>query len=188
MKKFYKFENDQIFYHETWFNRSRNMITIHSGKVGEMGETQDYGSSTPINDNTDHEIAKFFHDFELQCHDDGYFALTSDQTHMVVIQFPLTTKDGEKQDLWFKDRVCERLNEHLGWRGLGNVDGFDIGMYQMNVFCFVCNATLAIQHIQQCLKESALNIRPFTIATRKLTEQNLVQKFSTEPTIIFQPL
>jgi hypothetical protein len=62
-----------------------------------------------------------------------------------------TVKDHDR-----RVRVEERMNECLGWSGLGHCDGGDIGSGQMNVFCYVVDAAIAEKVIVNDLKKHAL--------------------------------
>jgi len=47
-----------------------------------------------------------------------------------------------------------RLNETLGWTGLGHYDGFEIGSGAMECFCFVVDAQIGAQVISDDLQST----------------------------------
>lgn len=63
---------------------------------------------------------------------------------------------GTPEDLDGGQEVEGLMNECLGWLGLGNCDGCDIGSGTMNIFCFVVDSTVAIPHMVGELKAKSL--------------------------------
>jgi hypothetical protein len=93
---------------------------------------------------------------------------------------------GNKRDLWLKDKVQEYLNNHLGWAGLGDVDGFDMGQKKLNIFCRVVDEERAVSSIKTCLKEYRLDLNQARIATKKVGDEDYTLKFSHKKVLAFE--
>ncbi|RAW18507.1 hypothetical protein DC345_03970 [Paenibacillus taichungensis] len=94
---------------------------------------------------------------------------------MLLVQYPMKSMAGNKRDLWLKDKASETLTSELGWKGLGFVDGHDMGktanpvaQYALNIYCFVVDEKLGIQTIKRVLRETRLDHTRIKIASRKL--------------------
>lgn len=59
---------------------------------------------------------------------------------------------GSKEDVEKRHRLEDRMNETLGWTGLGNCDGGSIGSGTMEVCCFVVDFEIAKKVIEKDLK------------------------------------
>jgi hypothetical protein len=71
----------------------------------------------------------------------------------VVIQYRVKGM-GSAKDLGKADVIENLMNECLGWTGLGNCDGQDIGSGTLNVFCDVVDGALAESVVINCLHEN----------------------------------
>jgi len=166
MKKLYK-EDDQgnLLYAEYWINPEKQVI-IHTGKVGKEGVTEE------LEFDSEETSLKYFLDrFEPK----GYQAFSKDDKTYLVVQFPMKSLKGNKRDHWLKEKVMEYLNEELGWRGLGHVDGFDMGeminlpkSYALNIFSEVVDEEKGIAAIKRCLRTYRLDYTRIKIASRPL--------------------
>ncbi|NQX38798.1 hypothetical protein HQN84_08050 [Pedobacter steynii] len=173
MKKYYKIDNKgQQLYKETWFDKKKNVAIVHYGKVGYRGKTEEIPLDE-VKTNND-----FLANFCKDCKADGYYEIPQDKHAWVVVQFPLKSELGNKRDLWLKDKVQEYLKNHLGWNGLGDVDGFDMGQKKLNIFCQVVDDERAVSSIKTCLKEYHLDLNQARIATKKIGEKEYTLKFS----------
>lgn len=173
MIKYYKTDDkEQLLYKETWFDKLKKVAIVHYGKVGFKGKIEEISIATEkVNDD-------FVINFCKECENDGYYQIEEDNYHWVVVQFPLKSELGNKRDLWLKDKVQEYLKDHLGWYGLGDVDGFDMGKKKLNIFCKVVDDERAVSSIKTCLKEYRLDLNQARIATKKVGEINYSLKFS----------
>lgn len=171
----YKFNaKGQHLYREAWYDEARGVVVTHSGQVGFRGKTEEVAL-----DREEWETCKAA--FEERCASEGYSRLVANQLHRVVVQYPMKSAQGNKRDLWLKDKVQQYLTDHLGWYGLGYVDGFDIGEKRLNIYCTVVNADRAVASIKSCLKYSRLDFRRARIAVRKPGDERYVQKWPPEP-------
>ncbi len=173
MIKYYKTDDkEQLLYKETWFDEKRKVAVVHYGKVGFKGKVEEIPIETKkANDD-------FVHNFCKDCESQGYAQIDEDHHHWVVVQFPLKSELGNKRDLWLKDKVQEYLKDHLGWNGVGDVDGFDMGQKKLNIFCKVVDSEKAVSSIKTCLKEYRLDLNQARIATKKVGEINYTLQFS----------
>ncbi|WP_310136445.1 hypothetical protein [Paenibacillus amylolyticus] len=100
---------------------------------------------------------------------------------------------GSKRDLLLKDKVMEVLTSELGWRGLGFVDGFDMGktsntviQYALNIYCHVVDEKLGIQAVKRVLRESRLDYTQVKIASRAMNcDTAYVLQYSAKKDSVF---
>jgi hypothetical protein len=59
---------------------------------------------------------------------------------------------GTEDDLNKRNRLMERMDETLGWTGLGNCDGGSIGSNTMEICAYVADFEIAEKTIQEDLK------------------------------------
>ncbi|GGF23317.1 hypothetical protein [Flavobacterium limi] len=173
MIKYYKTDDkEQLLYKETWFDEKNKKAIVHYGKVGYKGKVEEI----PIEMQTAND--EFINIFCKECSNNGYYQIDDDNHHWVVIQYSLKSEFGNKRDLWLKEKVQEYLKNHLGWTGLGNVDGFDMGQRKLNIYCKVVDDERAVSSIKTCLKEYRLDLNKAKIAIKKAGEENYNLKFS----------
>ncbi|WP_270087309.1 hypothetical protein [Sphingobacterium sp. SYP-B4668] len=152
---------NQLIYREIWFDESKSCCFVHHGKVGYQGKIE----SVKLNHFS--ELESLFHDFENRALAEDYAHFPVEKLVSVVVQYPLKSAMGSKRDLWLKEKASEYLNQHLGWYGLGEVDGHDIGNKKLNIFCNVVDEDKAISSIKSCLKTYRLDLGQALIASRK---------------------
>ncbi len=134
MLKLYRFSGDRKEYWETWANQDGSH-TIHWGELGTRGQTREIPSSTRnaetlIQKEIDELVAQGFHPVD----DDDHVAL--------LIEYDVDGM-GTPEDLERRHRLEDRMNETLGWTGLGACDGGSIGSGTMEVCNFVVDFELA---------------------------------------------
>lgn len=146
MIKFYKTVNNKLHYWETWDNDNQS-ATVHWGVVGQTGKDKTVRSGffksyhKKIQEEIDKRITENYTDFE-----------NMDVVYMEVVY--QIEGMGTNQDLEKRHALENRLNELLGWTGLGHVDGGSIGSGTMEVGCEVVDFETAYQVIQEDLKDS----------------------------------
>lgn len=142
MLKLYKIIDGVWYYWETW-DQDENTGIVHWGKVGQNGETEYYQSTAFSN----------FHDRIQEIVNrkisDGYSEL--EDYDSLEIEYNVSGF-GSEADLEKRHRLEEKLNEVLGWKGLGHVDGGSMGSGTMEVGCEVVNFELAKQVVASELK------------------------------------
>lgn len=135
MKKLYKKLDDGWHYAEAWV-RERT-CTLHWGKVGEQGESTE--TKTGMFSSAEKTIEKSLSEWRAK----GYEELSEQDQHILVVTHQIEGEWGQEGDLEQRHMNEETLNECLGWTGNGHVDGGDIGMGEMSVFCIVVDPQAA---------------------------------------------
>src|SRR6185503_6303527 len=121
--------------------------TVHWGMLGERGESKVIQKSffrkpeKEIQAEIDGLIA------------DGYRPIEEDEEKRLLIEFVVDGM-GDSKDLEKRHRLEDRMNETLGWTGLGNCDGGSMGSGTMEVCCFVVDYGIAKKTIEADLKDT----------------------------------
>jgi hypothetical protein len=172
MIKLYKREDNCILYAECWVHK--NVATIHLGTVGDTGQSQKIACD-------DETI--FMYTFQRKYAMQSYTQWPEEQNHWVVLQWPMKTLLGSAYNRGMRDKATAILNELLGWRGLGLVDGFDMGRtfnpkeeFALNIFCVVVDSEIAIKCIVDSLP-TQLNCSRLKIASRTNSEDIYTLKY-----------
>lgn len=143
MLKLYRFTPEKKEYWETWDN-GNGSHTIHWGILGTRGKsrtikpTASTTAETTIQKKIDGVVAKGFQPIEPGAH----FTL--------LIEYAIEGM-GSGQDIDKRHSLEDRMNETLGWTGLGACDGGSIGSGTMEVCNFVVDFDLAKAVIEQDL-------------------------------------
>jgi len=135
MWKLYKNINEELHYWETWNNDAHTAI-IHWGKVGQTGDQKEVqnGLSTGMRTIVQKEMDEMIKA--------GYAEIEDSQLAFLQIEYTIDGF-GSTADLEKRHRLEDRLNETLGWTGLGHVDGGSIGSGTMEVSCMVVDFEMA---------------------------------------------
>ncbi len=143
MQKLYRFRDAKKEYWETWENGDGSH-TIHWGELGSRGESQVVRSSffLKAEKTLRKEITARF--------EQGFHAIDFDEHHTLIMEYPVAGM-GDARDLEKRHRLEERLNETLGWTGLGSCDGGSIGSGTMEVCMYVVDSDLAKTVIERDL-------------------------------------
>jgi hypothetical protein len=145
MIKLYKNISEKLHYWEAWIEEGNKCVVEHWGVVGERGEF--------IN----HPLPKKYKEAELlrfilaKALDDSYEPFDDDDLETLVVEY-LLDGFGTSTDLDKRNRLDDRLNETLGWTGVGHVDGGSIGSGSMELACCVVNFEIAKKVIEDDLK------------------------------------
>lgn len=146
MLKLYKTVNGQLHYWETW-EENRRTATIHWGIVGEEGEQKEVSSGFF---SSVHKSVQKLIDQKLE---EGYTAFEEEQLATLEIVYTIDGF-GNEADLDKRYLLEEKLNQILGWTGLGEVDGGSIGSGTMEVACLVVDVEIAKKVIQKELQNT----------------------------------
>ncbi len=136
MNKIYLRIDGVLHYHEAWVADS--LVVEHWGVVGERGETAEHKRATRAKAKEAQAVA----DTLKPALDKGY-ALIADEDHAVLLIEYAIDGMGTGADLKKRHDLEERMNETLGWTGLGECDGGEIGSGTMEVCCFVVDFDIA---------------------------------------------
>ena len=144
MFKLYLRENGKVAaYHEAWTHGSK--ITEHWGPIGERGETREHRLNKKLNE--DENLLQVL----AKALAAGYQPIEVDDHARLLIEYPVTGM-GTPKDLEKRHALEERMNETLGWTGVGHCDGGSIGSGTMEVCCFVVDFETAKRVIEEDLK------------------------------------
>lgn len=134
MLKLYNRIDGILRYHEAWVNGKT--VCEHWGVVGEQGETKNH--RLPKAKANDDAIV----DVLSTALDAGYRPIALADHAVLMIEYTIdgfgTPEDVDKQHAL----EC-RMNETLGWTGLGACDGGSIGSGTMEVCCYVVDFDIA---------------------------------------------
>lgn len=144
--KLYKQIDKALHYWETWESDDKTAI-VHWGIVGQQGEMKEVRNG--LFSNFREEVQKEA-DRMLK---DGYAEFGEDKLSFLEIEYKIVGF-GTDQDLDKRHRLMERMDEVLGWTGLGHVDGGSIGSGSMEIGCVVVDFAIAKKVIEEDLKNT----------------------------------
>ena len=143
MLKLYKKINNELHFWETW-DKSEKIGIIHWGKVGEEGKDREVKSIGEINFRN--EIQKEI-DEKLN---EGYAQIEMENHRILLIEYKVEGM-GNTEDLNKRSKLQERMDQTLGWVGIGHCDGGSMGSGTMEVCCFVVDFEIAKKVIEEDL-------------------------------------
>ncbi|MEO8021767.1 hypothetical protein [Polaromonas sp.] len=144
MLKLYRFSASKKEYWETWEDSS-DAHTVHWGELGTRGtsrtvtSTRTMPATSVIQREIDDRVSEGFAPFEPEEHT------------TLMIEYTIEGM-GSKADVEKRHRLEDRMNETLGWTGLGACDGGSIGSGTMEVCCFVADFELAQRVVAEDLR------------------------------------
>jgi predicted DNA-binding WGR domain protein len=130
--KLYKKQDGVLYYWETW-NRTPKNATIHWGVVGERGSVETVRATSQV------KFAALIQEKVNEKRAEGY-AESSTET-LLEIEYEAKTMSPVR--LKKLHRLCERLDQLMGWTGLGYLDGNGIGFGKMDVTVVVVDYEIA---------------------------------------------
>lgn len=139
MLKLYKRTDGVLRYHEAWVNDG--VIYVHWGVAGEQGETKEY--LLPQGQAEDDAVLEAL----APAADAGYRPIAIEDHTTLLIEY-LVEGMGKREDLDKRHALEERMDETLGWTGLGACDGGSIGSGTMEVCCYVVDFDVAKRTIE----------------------------------------
>ncbi|MBC7412600.1 MAG: hypothetical protein H7331_09130 [Bacteroidia bacterium] len=146
MMKLYKRVDGELHFFETWDINDKTGA-LHKGIVGQHGEYKEIKSGVFSNFRKKIQI-----EIDSYCKD-GYKEVDIDDYFTLLIEFTVEGI-GTQRDLEKRTRLEAKMNETLGWVGLGHCDGGSIGSGTMEVCCFVIDFEIAKLVIEQDLKNT----------------------------------
>jgi len=145
MIKLYKGTNSGLLYHEAW--SADSTITEHWGKLGDLGITRDHELTEADDPNEVLEAVL------ASARANGFTELDDADFQLLLIEYRIqgmgSTADRDK-----RRALEDRMNEVLGWVGLGQCEGGNIGYGTMEVCCLVVDSDLARSVIEADLAGS----------------------------------
>jgi len=143
MLKLYRFSETKKEYWETWGNEDGSH-TVHWGELGTTGQSKTVKATflkkaeASIQSEIDTLVAQGFHPID-------------DEDHITLLIEYAVDGMGTGKDVEKRHRLEERMNETLGWTGLGACDGGSIGSGTMEVCNFVVDFEIAKTVIEKDL-------------------------------------
>lgn len=143
MLKLYKDIDGVLHYWETWDKNKKTGIT-HWGIVGQKGESKE------VNSTLLEGFAKKIQKEVTIKGKEGFGEIDADDHYILLIEFQVNGM-GTPEDIDKRTRLQNRMDETLGWTGLGHCDGGSIGSGTMEVCCFVVDFDIAKSVIEEDL-------------------------------------
>jgi len=132
-------------YHQAWVHD--NHVVEHFGTLGYKGTTKKRPLIKWISKEKNLEWVL------LRARLTGYKSVEIDKHAILLIEYPINGL-GTTADLKKRHALQDRINETLGWTGLGHCDGGSSGSDTMEVCCFVVDFDLAKKVIQHDLRRT----------------------------------
>ncbi len=145
MIKLYKGTTSGVLYHEAWSGDCT--ITEHWGKLGDLGSTRDHILTEADDPNEVIEAVL------APARANGFTELNDGDLQLLLIEYRIQGM-GSTADLDKRQALEDRMNEVLGWVGLGQCEGGNIGYGTMEVCCLVVDFELARSLIEADLAGS----------------------------------
>jgi len=144
--KLYKRVDDKIHFWETW-DIDDKTGAVHKGVIGHRGDYRKVKSGlfSSFRKEVQKEIDQYFKD--------GYQEVDIEDHFTLLIEFKVDGM-GTDEDVEKRTRLQERMDDILGWTGLGHCDGGSIGSGTMEVCCFVIDFEVAKSVIEENLKDT----------------------------------
>jgi hypothetical protein len=138
MLKLYKFSDDGVptHYHEAWLDTNSNQIIEHFGSLGTTGSTRMHAADGDLSG--DDHIKRIL----AEAIADGFREMEVEEHAWLIVEYAVDGM-GSRADLEKRHRLEDKLNEILGWTGLGHCDGGSIGSGTMEAACPVVRFDIA---------------------------------------------
>jgi len=146
MLKLYKVIDNQLYYWETWEQDSKTAV-VHWGIVGQRGQNKEIKGGLFSNFK---KVLQKEIDYKVK---EGFAEFDEDNMTFLEVEYKIEGFGSEK-DLDKRHKLEQRLNELLGWTGLGHVDGGSIGSGSMEAGCIVVDFEVAKKVIENDLKNT----------------------------------
>lgn len=173
MIKTYREDQGILLYREAWTDGS--MLVVHEGEVGTKGKTSHlntrgkalYRAHFPT-------MAQRIATFKETAAAEGYREFTHEEHGWVVLQvWTLTSDLSHPSDAWVLHEARDALDQHLGWLGLGHVDGNDVGGTPpigegtiVNTFCRVVDIPAGVRALRSFATRNKLE-QKYVIGSRE---------------------
>jgi len=146
MLKLYRKDAGIINYWETWDKDNKTGI-IHWGIVGEVGQSEEIKSGLLSNF---HKKIQTIINKKIE---EGYRQIDIDDHYTLLVEY-LVEGMGTAEDIDKRTRLQNKMDEVLGWTGLGHCDGGSIGSGTMEICCLVVDFNLAKTVIERSLQNT----------------------------------
>jgi hypothetical protein len=145
MRKLYRQIDGVLHYHEAW--AVDGGIVEHWGNVGQRGQLREHAIEIGISEEEQvNQILK-------PAVDIGYLPIDTDDHAVLCVKYAIDGF-GSPADIRRLRKVEERLDNVLGWVGVGHCDGTSWGSGTMELFCIVVDPQIGQFVIEQELVNS----------------------------------
>jgi hypothetical protein len=145
MVKLYRKTGGDLFYDEVWIDEA-NTVSRHAGRCGERGAIE--RASHP--DRLSGRAAMAAIVAEIRA---AGFRPIPDSRHVTLVIDLFPERRDQSGLLDCRHALEERVDQELGWLGLGHCDGGDIGVGEASLFCPVVSYPLAAEAMRRLLDE-----------------------------------
>lgn len=134
--KLYKFTPDSNEYWETW-DEAPDRYLVHWGELGTRGQSKivEAPNSVQARQKIEKQIEA--------ARANGFVEIPIEDHAVLVIEYAIEGMWGVDGDLEKRYRLQDRMNQTLGWTGLGECEGGSIGSGRMDVDCRVVDYEIA---------------------------------------------
>jgi hypothetical protein len=151
--KLYKSVNGALNFHEAWIDHEE--VIEHWGTVGERGSVRRHPLGKERSLTIEGVLAAPIKE--------GYERPKEADYSVIQVQYSIKGKDVHDQ-LKRRHALEDRLNQVLGWTGLGHCEGGSMGQGSMEVDCAVIDSEIGQRTIEQSLRDTEfsdyVSIRP----------------------------
>jgi hypothetical protein len=146
MIRAYKEVNDDLLYFHIWETDENNAV-FYQGVMGNEGELEHVSanSSDELTDKINHKVDEL--------NKTGWSGIDDDEYDVLIIEYKIEG-DGTEEEHKKRQAVQDKMNEVLGWTGVGYCDGGSIGSGTMEICCIVFDYQLAYDIINEDLNET----------------------------------
>ncbi len=140
MLKLYKEIDGVLNYWETW-DKNNSVAIIHWGVVGEKGQSKEIKSGlfSSFRKKVQEEV-----DMKIK---DSFNEMSDKDIHKLIVEYKIEGI-GKEIDINKRHKLEVKMNEVLGWTGLGHCDGGSMGSGTMEVCCLVVSFDVAKKVIE----------------------------------------
>ncbi len=144
--KLYKRVDNEILFWETWDIDDKTGV-VHKGIIGQRGDYKKVKSGLfySFRKEIQKEIDQYFKN--------GYQEVDIEDHFTLLIEYKVDGM-GTNEDVERRTRLQDRMDDILGWTGLGHCDGGSIGSGTMEVCCYVIDFEVAKSVIEENLKNT----------------------------------
>ena len=146
MIRAYKEVNDDLLYFHIWETDENNAV-FYQGVMGNEGELEHVSanSSDELTDKINHKVDEL--------NKAGWSGIDDDEYDTLIIEYKIDGW-GTENDLKKRHIIQDRMDQLLGWTGVGWCDGGSIGSGTMEICCIVFDYQLAYDIINEDLNET----------------------------------
>jgi hypothetical protein len=145
-------------FREAWHDDDASQFVVNHGPVGHVSTSQ-------ATDDVDAAAGEaLLVAFASQCTEDGYEEIPDSEQHRIAAQFALKSQDGTERDRFLERQAVGALTAHLAWRGLGTVEGSEIGSGKLTIFARCVDVNKAVAAVKTCLREATSDFTKLSIA------------------------